>query len=61
MKPRFKHGQLPGDLSRTTKIALREGRHESRELSRSFRRLLKLKERAKLKKQAQKEIREQTE
>lgn len=56
MKPRIKMHQLPGDVWKGEKIAMLEGRHESRERSKSFKRLVRMREKAVLKERTRLEV-----
>lgn len=59
MKPRVRMHQLPGDIPRREKILLFEKGRGKR--ARTFRRVLKMRERATLGRQARREIAEQLE
>lgn len=59
MKPRVKMHDMPGDLAKHEKIAMREGRHPDRKRAKTFRNVVKMRERATLKRQSSKEIEEQ--
>ena len=56
MKPRVKMHDMPGDVHKSEKIAMLEGRHPDKNRCKSYRAMLRLRERATLKRQAQKEI-----
>ena len=58
MKPRIKTGQLPGDVGKRTKQAMLEGRHPDKKRSKTFKKVLRMKERAVLKERTKKEIKE---
>jgi len=60
MKPRIKMGQLPGDVGKGVKIAMMEGRHQDKSRSKSFKKEVRMKEKAVLKERTKKEIEEDT-
>lgn len=59
MKPRIKFHQMPGDVRKGTKIAMLEGRHPEKTRSKSFKKEVRMKEKAVLKQRAKKEIEDQ--
>lgn len=59
MKPRIKMHQMPGDILRRIKIAMLEGKYKDRVRSKAFKKLIKMRERATIKRQAQREIEKQ--
>ncbi len=62
MKPRIKHGQLPGDIGKCRKIAMREGRDSDKKRGKNFKKIAVIaKERAVLKERTRKEIDRQIE
>jgi DNA recombination-dependent growth factor C len=62
---RKKHGHVPGDLSKRTKIAMREGRmlpaHVTAEHAKAFRRDMQHNQRAQLKRRQLREMRNDVE
>jgi len=56
MKTRVKMHQLPGDVHKSEKIAMMEGKHPEKKRSKSFKKMVRAKERAVLKRRTKKEI-----
>lgn len=56
MKPRIKMHQMPGDIWKGEKIAMLEGRGPRKHLTKTFKSMLRMRERATLNRQAEKEI-----
>jgi hypothetical protein len=56
MKPRIKMRAMPGDISKGAKIAMLEGRDPRKKVSKSFKNLIRMRERATLKQRTEEEI-----
>jgi hypothetical protein len=56
MKPRVKMRDMPGDVSKQVKIDMLEGKHPDKARSKSYKKLVRLRERATLKRQARREV-----
>lgn len=56
---KIKMGHLPGDVSRKTKIDMMEGKYPDKKVSKAFKKLVRMKEKALLKERLRKEIKEQ--
>lgn len=56
MKPRIKMGQMPGDASKQTKASMMEGRHPDKKRSKAFKKEVRMKERAVLKRRSNDEV-----
>lgn len=58
MKPRIKMRRMPGDVSKLEKISMLEGRHPEKKRSKSFKKMVRMKEKAVLKERTLKEVRD---
>lgn len=56
MKPRIKTGHLPGDVSKHVKEAMLEGRWPNRARAKTFKKVVRMNERAVLKERTKSEI-----
>lgn len=59
MKPRVKMHDMPGDVPKREKISMLEGRHKGKRRAKSFKKLVRMKEKATLRRRAAREIAEE--